>query len=133
MDKSAAWAPNIEKFPSLWQYFQTVLGYIAPPIVACFLMGLFWKRANAQGAFVALIVGFAVGILDVALRVADVSVWFTEPHFLYLATLRLIICLATLYIVSLFTSPPDEVKVAAYIWTREVYNAETRELKWIPR
>ncbi|MFQ5640838.1 MAG: sodium:solute symporter [bacterium] len=129
---AAAWAPNIEKFPSLWQYLQTVLGYIAPPIVACFLMGLFWKRANAHGAFAALIVGFAVGILDVGLRVAGVSVWFVEIHFLYLATLRLIICLATLYIVSLLTAPPAEEKVKAYIWTKEVFRSETQELSHVP-
>lgn len=129
---AALWAPNIEKFPSLWQYLQTVLGYIAPPIVACFLMGLFCKRANGHGAFAALIVGFAVAIIDVAMRVAGVPVWFTEPHFLYLATGRLILCMTTLYLVSLMTAPPAEEKVTAYIWTRDVYRAETKDLQHIP-
>ena len=129
---AAAWAPNIENFPSLWQYLQTMLGYIAPPIVACFLMGLFWKRANGPGAFAALIVGFGVGILDIILRVADIPVWFTELHFLYLATIRLVICVATIFIVSLATAPPPPEKTKAYIWTKQVYDAETQELKALP-
>ena len=48
---AAAWAPQIEKFSSLWEYLQLVLGFIAPPVVSVFLLGLFWKRGNANGAF----------------------------------------------------------------------------------
>ena len=129
---ASIWAPNIEKFPSLWQYLQTVLGYIAPPIVACLLMGLFWKRANAQGAFAALIVGFGAGLLDIILRVAGISVWFTEYHFLYLTTLRFVLGLATLVIVSLLTAPPATEKTAAYIWTKQAYDDETIELQAVP-
>ncbi len=129
---ASIWAPNIEKFPSLWQYLQTVLGYIAPPIVACFLLGLFWKRANGHGAFAALIVGFGAGLLDVILRVAGISIWFTEFHFLYLATLRLILSLGALVIVSLLTAPPATEKTEAYIWTKQAYDDETLELKAVP-
>lgn len=126
---AAAWAPNIEKFQSLWQYLQMVLGYVAPPIVACFLMGLFWKRANGHGAFAALLIGFGVGILDVALRVAGISVWFTEIHFLYLTTLRLVLCMATIVVVSLLTAPPPDEKTRGYIWTKSVYQAESQALQ----
>ncbi len=129
---AAAWAPHIEKFPSLWQYLQTVLGYIAPPIVACFILGLFWKRANGVGAFVALLVGFGIGILDVALRIAGVSVWFIEMHFLYLATLRFGVSMATLVVVSLLTAPPPAEKTDAYIWTRRIYDQETDDLRAVP-
>ena len=122
------WAPYIEKFPSLWQYLQTVLGYIAPPIVALFLMGLFWKRANSHGAFAALIVGFGFGALDIGLRLWGVDIWLTQVHFLHLAALRLVVAMVTLYIVSLLTAPPDESKVSAYIWTREIFDAESAEL-----
>jgi SSS family solute:Na+ symporter len=126
------WAPNIEKFPSLWQYLQTVLGYIAPPIVALFLMGLFWKRANSHGAFAALLVGFGIGALDIALRIAGVDIWLTQMHFLHLAALRLIVAMVTLYIVSLLTAPPVEEETAAYIWTRKIFDAETADLSIQP-
>ena len=35
----------------LYQYLQSVQGYLAPPITAVFLLGLFCKRINARGAF----------------------------------------------------------------------------------
>ncbi len=47
---SAIWAPQIDKFPTLWEYLQNALSYIAPPIVALYVIGVFWKRANHKGA-----------------------------------------------------------------------------------
>ena len=43
---AAAWAPMIESFASLWEYLQLVLAYISPPIVAAFIIGLFYPRAK---------------------------------------------------------------------------------------
>jgi len=43
---AASWAPQILKFPSLWHYLQSVLAYASPPIVALYLVGLFWKRVK---------------------------------------------------------------------------------------
>ena len=45
------WAPQIGNFGSLVKYYQQMLSYIAPPIVTVFFIGLFWKRANSNGAF----------------------------------------------------------------------------------
>src|SRR5690606_34708441 len=47
----------------LYQYLQSVQGYLAPPITAVFLLGLFWKRLNARGAVWALAGGFVLGML----------------------------------------------------------------------
>jgi len=44
---AALWAPQIEKFGSLFKYLQRVLSYTVPPVVAMFLIGLFFKRANS--------------------------------------------------------------------------------------
>ena len=35
------WAPQIQRFPSLFRYLQATLSYTVPPIVALFLIGLF--------------------------------------------------------------------------------------------
>ena len=59
---AAAWAPQIDKFPTLWQYLQSALSYIVPPIVALFIIGVFWKRANANGA----VAGIVIGIVSAA-------------------------------------------------------------------
>jgi SSS family solute:Na+ symporter len=57
------WIPAMKTIAGggLYQYLQSVQGYLAPPITAVFLLGLFWKRLNATGilfiAAVALMVG----------------------------------------------------------------------------
>ena len=59
---AALYAPLIERFGSLFQYFQATLSYIVPPIVAIYLGGLFWRRLNGAGAFCAILCGLTVGI-----------------------------------------------------------------------
>jgi SSS family solute:Na+ symporter len=59
------WAPQIGKqFGSLLKYYQEMLSIMAPPIVAAFLLGIFWKRANATGAFVGLLAGIGLGVFQ---------------------------------------------------------------------
>ena len=52
----------------IYKYLQQVQGYLAPPITAVFLLGLFWKKTNPTGAFVGLISGFILGILKLLIE-----------------------------------------------------------------
>ena len=65
-----AWIPVMYKVAGggLYVYLQSVQGYLAPPITAVFLLGLFWKRINAQGAMWGLIVGFVLGMLKLTIQ-----------------------------------------------------------------
>jgi len=47
---AVAWTPQLQLFPSLWQYLQAVLAYAVPPVVAVFLGGMYWRGATADGA-----------------------------------------------------------------------------------
>ena len=56
------WIPMMDSISGqLYQYLQSVQGYISPPIAAVFLIGIFWKRANSRGAIASLITGFGFG------------------------------------------------------------------------
>jgi SSS family solute:Na+ symporter len=52
----------------LYQYLQSVQSYLAPPIAAVFLLGLFNKRINAKGAMAAMLIGFGIGALRIMLE-----------------------------------------------------------------
>jgi solute:Na+ symporter, SSS family len=52
----------------LYEYLQSVQSYIAPPIAAVFLLGIFYKRINSRGAMTTLIVGLAVVFLRLGLE-----------------------------------------------------------------
>jgi SSS family solute:Na+ symporter len=57
-----AWIPVVRGATGLYNYLQTVQGYLAPPIFVVFFFGVFWKRLNAQGCFWAMVIGFLLGI-----------------------------------------------------------------------
>jgi SSS family solute:Na+ symporter len=57
-----AWIPVVQGARSLYNYLQSVQGYLAPPIFIVFFFGVFWKRLNAKGCFWAMVVGFALGL-----------------------------------------------------------------------
>ena len=53
----------------IYQYLQSVQGYLAPPIASLFLLGLFYKRINSVGAIAGLISGFALGMAKLIIQV----------------------------------------------------------------
>ena len=129
---ASAWAPQIERFSSLWEYLQRVLGFICPPVVAVFILGLFWKRANANGAFVSLITGFVLALFLIASSIYELSPALNEIHFLHMAFYLFCLCAVVHAVTSLATAPPPEDKVRDYTWKPEMLKAETAELKGLP-
>lgn len=64
-----AWIPIMQNISGvLYEYLQSVQSYIAPPIAAVFILGIFSKRINTQGALATLIVGLVVAIIRLALE-----------------------------------------------------------------
>ncbi|MDX2247724.1 MAG: sodium:solute symporter [Bacteroidia bacterium] len=129
---AAAWAPFIENFPSLFDYLQQVLSYIAPPVVGVFLLGLFWKRANATGAFASLMAGF---LLSIFMILSSVNGWvpaLNQLHFLHIGPLLMLFCMAIQVVFSLVTPAPPAEKTDDYIWTSVIFKEESAELAGLP-
>jgi SSS family solute:Na+ symporter len=63
MVAAALYAPLIERFGSLFQYFQATLAYLVPPVVAVYFAGLLWRRATPAAGFWGLVGGLALGIV----------------------------------------------------------------------
>ncbi|MBO4315678.1 MAG: sodium:solute symporter [Prevotella sp.] len=88
---------------NLFNVFQSVLGFIAPPMTAVFLLGVFWKRATTRAANLALTAGTAfcliVGILY--LWGPKSELW---PHFMMLSFCLFVILALMMVIVSLTDS-----------------------------
>lgn len=82
---ASLWAPFIDHFPTLWEYLQAVLSFLSPPIVTCYVFGLFWKRATSNAAFYSLISGSLFGGLLVFNNYFYAILF--PIHFLYSATL----------------------------------------------
>jgi len=60
---AAAWSPIIAEFSGLWDYLQSMFAIAVPPIAIIFLVGVFYKRGNGDGAFWTLILGTLAGVI----------------------------------------------------------------------
>lgn len=129
---ASLWAPQIGKYGDLFRYLQDILGYIAPPIVSVFVLGLFWKRATATGSIVSLVVGLVLAMIWVVGIVGGSEYWFFQLHFLLRTTVLFAVCLIVHAVVSLNTRPPDQEKLAGMIWSKQLIKEETEELAGLP-
>jgi SSS family solute:Na+ symporter len=122
------WSPQIAQFPSLWQYLQSVLSYITPPVVAVFLTGIFWRRATPTAAFVTLLAGVLGGVVGF---IANEIVGVFDIQFLYAAGLQFLIAITTIIAVSRVTEPAPYEQISALVWRPELWHAETEALKGV--
>ncbi len=122
---AALWAPQIGKFGSLLKYYQEMLSYISPPIVAAFLLGIFSKRVNGNGAFTGLISGLIIAILMLFFR----HEIFGDIHFLLIVPFLLSASLLIMYFTSLFYPAPEYSKLENTTFQKEYLIAELKDLK----
>lgn len=120
------WIPFMENVSDqLFVYLQSVQGYIAPPITAVFLLGIFIKRLNHQGAMAALMTGLVLGASRFLLELNKDSLSgilydFATINFLHIAIFLFIICSIVLIVVSLMTAPPPAEKTDGITYERGV-------------
>ena len=55
-------SPQLRRFDQAFQFIQDFTGLISPGVVAIFLLGMFWKRANGTAALVAALSTLPLGI-----------------------------------------------------------------------
>lgn len=113
------WIPIMANISGvLYEYLQKVQSYIAPPITAVFLLGIFHKRINAQGAMITLIVGFVVGAIRIVLELVKDSLnpegvlyQLGAMNFLTFGAWFFLFCIVLTIAVSLMTAAPADYKV----------------------
>ena len=134
-----AWIPVMHTIGEggLYLYLQSVQGYLAPPITAVFLLGLFWKRINSKGAVAGLSIGFVVGMIKLTLEamegaghLVDVPVLeaIGQFNFLYASGVLLVISVAIIIGVSLASEKPSEEQIVGltYATATEEQKRENR-------
>jgi solute:Na+ symporter, SSS family len=106
------WIPIMKGISgTLYQYLQSVQSYLAPPIAAVFLLGVFSKRINARGAYTAMVIGFILGLVRIVLELnrAHLSGFlydFATVNFLYFCIMLFLFSIAVMVIISLLTEKP---------------------------
>ncbi|MDE7086397.1 MAG: Na+/glucose cotransporter, partial [Prevotella sp.] len=87
---------------NLFNVFQSVLGFIAPPMAAVFLLGIFWRRCTTRAANFALTAG-TVFCLVVGVLYLWPPAWLTFPwpHFMLLSFYLFALLVVAMVVISL--------------------------------
>ncbi|MCR5413714.1 MAG: sodium:solute symporter [Kiritimatiellae bacterium] len=104
------WLPIMKAISGggLYQYIQAVQSFLAPPIVAVFVMGLCWKRMNLRGAVWGLSLGFILGMMKLGAN----AIWGGADGFaliqdFYFSGILLAVSILIVIIASLTAPAPD--------------------------
>ncbi|KAM4532767.1 sodium/glucose cotransporter 1-like [Fundulus diaphanus] len=126
---SIAWIPVVQSAQSgqLFDYIQSIISYLAPPISAVFLLAIFCKRVNEPGAFYGLIIGLVVGLSRMITEFAYGTGNCVSPsncpaiicgvHYLYFGLILFTISCIVIVGVSLVTKPIDDKHLHRLCWS----------------
>ena len=125
---AVVYTPTIAQFETLYNYLQSVLSYLVPPVVAVFLLGIGWKRTNASAAFLTLVVLQPLGVVGFILFEV---MGIIDLQFLYAAGILFALSLTMLVVLSLGGETPDLEKTEELTWDVGYWKEETKELEGV--
>jgi len=138
------WVPVIEKLAdgALYGYLQNVQAYIAPPITAVFLLGIFSSRINNKGALVTLFSGLLIAAIRLTLEVLKSDSWdqngilyqLADMNFLKFSTFFFLYCVAVAIVVSLLSPKQSEAQLEGLTFatiTEEQKAKEAGSFSWV--
>jgi len=93
---------------NLFDVFQSVLGFIAPPLAVVFLLTVYWKRTTRKAVNVILSAGsaFSLGTGVVYLWVLPSAKYSFWPHYLMLSFFIFVFLAVSAVLISLFDNAP---------------------------
>ena len=132
------WVPIMKAVSGggLYQYLQSVQSFLAPPIVAVFLLGLFWRRCNTRGSVWGLSLGFVIGMAKLTINALcrtgmPDTLLYKIANFqdFYFSGILLVISIAIVVLSSLTAPAPAPVAINGVCFsTRDAnYLRENRE------
>lgn len=96
----------------IYLFLQSVQAFVAPPITAVFLFGLFSKRTNANTAMITLIIGETIGVsrlliqmlLNIGVELHPILHWFLAINFLHFAIFLFVFCVSLILVLNYLTA-----------------------------
>lgn len=113
-------SPLFGHYMTIFEGINKLISYVAPPITAVFLLGVFWKRASAKSAFITLIAGMALGAVTFVLDWNNIY----RGDFMLIAFLLLVACIAIMVVTTFLF--PDQLKPDARLLVWENWREPLR-------
>ncbi len=120
------------KGKTLFDIFQSILGYLAPPLAVTFLFSVFWKRTTKLAVNIILSFGSAVSLFVGALNLwilppnheTGTNTWW--PHYFLISFYLFALLSVATILISIF----DKNKVTAAIETNPLPKTD-KQVKWL--
>ncbi len=130
-------SPVFGHYDTIFQGIQVMVCYIAPPITAVFLVGVFWRKAGGRAAFLTMVLGailgavgfvldfFKAGILGQGAAARQAIERSAVYRFIYDVALKdfmmasfgiFCLCVATLILASLILREPLKEEAGPLVW-----------------
>ena len=118
-----------QHYNNIMDILQLVFGFVNAPLLATFLLGMFWKRSTGHGAFSGMLAGTVVASLTHGLTVAEhkggwiaplIHLPSTMAQNFWIAIFAFCACFAVTVLVSVATKPrpPQELEGLVYGLTK---------------
>ncbi|MCE5250641.1 sodium/solute symporter [bacterium] len=107
----------------IFHYFQMIASYLAVPIATVFLVGILWKRATPDSAFVVLIAGIPIGLcinwLIPHLFRPETVAAYSLSNFFIISGMTQAVCVLLMLAISMFTQPKPVESISSLLFTKE--------------
>jgi len=107
-------SPIFGHYGTIIEGLNRLISYVAPPITAVFLFGVFWKKASGKAAYITLLAGAAAGFI---VFVLDWYGWY-HGNFMMTAFYLLVFCALVMTAASLVYPEPLKEEAKGLVWDR---------------
>ncbi len=122
----ALWSPMVGRFGSIFSYAQDSWALMLAPIMAVFILAIFWKRMTRPAAWAALLLAVPMLVLVYLRRFAGVLAGF---NIFNLSGIVFVVSLAAIVVISLATPPPDTQGLRSTLWRPEMVRLPEEETR----
>jgi len=105
-------SPLFAHYTTIFEGINKLISYIAPPITAVFLLGVFWKRASGKSAFITLLAGMGMGAV---MFIVDWQKIY-QGDFMLIAFLLLAACLGVMVMTTYMFPEALKPEAKSLVW-----------------
>lgn len=105
-------SPLFGHYTTIFEGINKLISYVAPPITAVFLVGVFWKRASGKSALITLVTGIILGFVVFVLDWSNIY----RGDFMLMAFILLLVCVAVMVLTTFAFPEPLRAEAQALVW-----------------
>ncbi len=122
----ALWSPMVGKFGSIFSYAQDCWALMLAPIMAVFVLAIFWKRMTKTAAITVLFMSIPM-LLIVFIR--ELTGFLSGFNIFNMSAVLFLFSLAASVLISLFTKPTEIEQIGNTLWRPEMMKLPESEIK----